>query len=329
MRDHRGWTEEQGYEGEELVSASRKVLIRGHVFDYEDKAPFVASGESVLGALEYDVENDLIKCHECGGWFTSIAQHLANGKGIHGDLTVTEYKKRHGINLRGAGLIAIGMREKLKASLVVRKERNEPFKTTRKVTGQEFRGKIHDFGSWQERKNVNARCQAQTIFRIQVLAAQLGRTPTKAELAKAGLHSLFRDFGSYAKAIEETGLVPNAQGYHGRHHSKLPEGFPTKAQLDKEKKVWPWDRTSDGKLDEHKDAIPGTALRVAINKALEDDGPCEWVELREWVRDMRPETDVTGFRDEMYELLRSGQLIKDKHGVIHVTSIYYGLQVAS
>jgi hypothetical protein len=42
------------------------VIIRGHVFPRAEKEPFVASGESLLGALEYNQETDQTKCHECG-----------------------------------------------------------------------------------------------------------------------------------------------------------------------------------------------------------------------------------------------------------------------
>lgn len=218
---------------------TRKVLIRGHVFAYEEKAPFVASGKSVLGALEYDFKRDLVKCHECGEWFASIASHLSNGQKIHGDLTVAEYKKRHGINLHGSGLVAIGVRLKQQASLTNRKQSGMPLRSTKKPTGTEFTGKAHVSSSWQERKNVNARCQAQTIFRIQVLAATLGRTPTKAELAKAGLHSLWRDFGNYSLAMEEAGLIPNSSGYKGRKHSPLPDRFPTTEELIDRRMPWP------------------------------------------------------------------------------------------
>lgn len=223
-----------------MDSHASHVLIRGHVFTYEEKAPFVKSGVSVLGALEYDFQNDHVKCHECGQWFTSIGAHLSNGWGAHGDLTVAEYKKRHGINLRGSGLVAIGAREAFKRRAVtLRNQRREPFKSN--LSGKEFSGKSHVASSWKERKNVNARCQAQTIFRIQVLAAELGRTPTKRELAEAGLHSLWRDFGNYSTAMEECGLVPNALAYHGRNHSPLPQGFPTKQDLLNVRMPWPKD----------------------------------------------------------------------------------------
>jgi len=37
------------------------VIIRGHIFTYAEKAPFVASGQSLLGALEYDEVNNQTK----------------------------------------------------------------------------------------------------------------------------------------------------------------------------------------------------------------------------------------------------------------------------
>jgi hypothetical protein len=46
------------------MSKQRYVIICGQVFRYEDKSPFVPSGRSVNGALEYDKSGESIKCHE-------------------------------------------------------------------------------------------------------------------------------------------------------------------------------------------------------------------------------------------------------------------------
>lgn len=72
---------------------SHKVIIRGHVFDYAEKAPFVTSGKSVLGALEYNPETETVKCHECGEWFSSIGKHCFH---IH-EIPAVDYKVKHGL----------------------------------------------------------------------------------------------------------------------------------------------------------------------------------------------------------------------------------------
>lgn len=45
---------------------SKKVIIANTIWLYRDKAPFVASGVSIKGGLEYDEENDIVRRREFG-----------------------------------------------------------------------------------------------------------------------------------------------------------------------------------------------------------------------------------------------------------------------
>jgi hypothetical protein len=85
------------------MTHAEQVLIRGKVFLYKQKAPFVPSGKSVLGALEYDEATDRVRCHECGEWFGSVGQHARRAH----MLSPKDYNARHGLRL-GASLCAIG-----------------------------------------------------------------------------------------------------------------------------------------------------------------------------------------------------------------------------
>jgi hypothetical protein len=71
----------------------RHVLIRGHLFTHTEKAPFVSSGESLLGALEYDLARDLVKCHECGAWKRGLGAHVLR---VHG-INRLDYAQKHGL----------------------------------------------------------------------------------------------------------------------------------------------------------------------------------------------------------------------------------------
>jgi hypothetical protein len=220
----------------------RKVIIRGHVFDYEEKAPFVVSGQSLLGALEYDPAAEKVKCHECGGWFRYIAgTHLRD---TH-NLASLAYKLRHGFNA-GSGLCPPSF------SAVRRTQRPTPTsaQTARLVeAGREYK-RVHGNNLTNrckpglERANATSRCQAQTLFRLQVLAADLGRTPTAREMQEAKLDQplLVRNFGHSKTAIELAGLQPRAGGQPIGGTCKtsynLPPGFPSKATLLKQREPW-------------------------------------------------------------------------------------------
>lgn len=75
------------------MNPATHVLIRGHVFTYAEKSPFVASGMSVLGALEYDEAADRLKCHECGMWVRGLGNHVRT----HG-MKRREYNRKHGMS---------------------------------------------------------------------------------------------------------------------------------------------------------------------------------------------------------------------------------------
>lgn len=74
---------------------STHVLIRGHKFTYAEKSPFVRSGESLLGAIEYDEATDQTKCHECGEFFRGMGNHVK----AHG-ISRFEYNTKHGLRVR-------------------------------------------------------------------------------------------------------------------------------------------------------------------------------------------------------------------------------------
>jgi hypothetical protein len=224
-------------------SDTRKVLIRGHVFDYAEKEPFVKSGASVLGALEYDSAADKVRCHECGSWFHSITNlHL---QWIHG-LSSVQYKAKHGLNST-TGLCSPSSSLKRKGAESSGLRRNPEWRrkrTDRLVAAS--RAHKHDHGNnltnrrvHAERANETGRCQAQTLFRIQVLAAEKGRTPTRDELLAIGIYpsALVRTFGSYAAALQQAGLKSRVAGTR-KESADLPNNFPSKDELLAKRSFW-------------------------------------------------------------------------------------------
>lgn len=209
----------------------KKVIIRGHVLDYAEKAPFVISGESTLGAMEYDSATDKLRCHECGVWFGGLTQHIWKAH----RMPVRDYKIRHGLNLSRSGISTPRRKAIFSATLHKRLRagsahlvKRDPLAVAKSVHGPHL-----------ERLNVAGRCEAQYIFRIQVLAAQLGHTPTSAELKHSGIHqgSLRKQFGSISKAAELAGLKVRPPG--NPTEAPLPTGFPSEHELQESRMPWP------------------------------------------------------------------------------------------
>ena len=212
---------------QQTINEQRHVIIRGHVFPYEEKQPFVVSGMSVLGALEYNESDDTTKCHECGEWSHGLGWHLRS----HG-IKPREYKAKHGIRQSSA-----------LAGLRIRKTH---FELAKRLTIQ---GKgilstktrhprpIAKSAEWH---NQNSRCNAQLLFRLQVVAATVGHTPNRADLRASGVHhsTLQRAFGSIENAMRLAELEPNGRG----KSSPLPRAFPPLSEIKKkwnERMPWP------------------------------------------------------------------------------------------
>lgn len=197
--------------------AERKVIIAGQVFPYTEKAPFVFSGMSVLGAIEYDSDEDLLRCHECGNWYGSLASHISLGE--HDNMTVREYKQRHGLNYKTALLC---FRQRAMRSTVARKHLPQVRKTLPKgnTLGSSHQSlerttrtgaavlKVTVKRESAEARNKTSTCQAQIAFRLKSLAATLGRTPTGADIEQIGLSisTIFSVFG-IAKLSEVKALL--------------------------------------------------------------------------------------------------------------------------
>jgi len=193
------------------VENDRRVILSGKVFLYRQKAPFVPSGKSVLGALEYDQTEDKVRCHECGDWFQNVGVHAAHAHGLR----ARDYKIRHGLLIKSA-LVSEGVRvsASVKSPELIAKfvAAGQSAATRAKLAAAERlvgRKSV-------EKKNESGRCHAQLLFRVQTLATRIGRTPTAVELREAGIHvsSLLvtLNVGSLSAVMSYLGLAPNPSG---------------------------------------------------------------------------------------------------------------------
>lgn len=196
---------EQDYDGQ----SSRQVRIGCEIFLYREKAPFVASGESVCGALEYDAIGDLVRCHECGQWRSHLGLHVWRSH----HMTAREYKIRHGLNV-GSALCNERIRSKLIAHKNTPKMIANCKRIARRVGDSRPQGNRPVFGGSHELRNRNGMCQKQILKRIGDLAHRLGCTPTSKELIANGLNpsSIEHIFGyRMREVIVLAGLMPNSR----------------------------------------------------------------------------------------------------------------------
>jgi hypothetical protein len=191
------------------VMIARYILLHGAMFRARDKAPFIKSGESVLGALEYDPKDDLVKCHECGEWHNGLFQHVSS---LHGESSL-DYKERHGLAM---GTALCGLRYSKACSARVRKTgvKNRMRLGARKMGQRSVkalaRGTYKVGGRSVETLNLRRHCALQLIERIKELASELSRTPSFREMRRAGIpiKSLITLHGSVSAAVRKANLIP-------------------------------------------------------------------------------------------------------------------------
>lgn len=185
------------------------ILIKDLVFPWHQKAPFVASELSVLGAIEYNQAEDKLKCHECGEWHGSLSKHIRAHK-----ISAQDYKKKHGLS-QTTSLITKTLSDKIKSRLT---------NPQRAILGPKKgppRGGVHRGGVPKGRvlspeiSNLRGKCRAQLTQKIHDISRQLGRTPTDLELrAKIGNpETIELVFGAKMREIYESlGLKPRKAG---------------------------------------------------------------------------------------------------------------------
>jgi hypothetical protein len=161
------------------------VIMGGIVFPWEAKAPYPASGRSILGGLEYNEERDCVKCHICGRWFRCLGRHLVAGEGID----TREYRDTYGLLLQ-TSLASPGL-SKRRAIVLARNPKvhyftrldHHPSAQSAMTAASAARSKMLPRAvRCAENRNLRNLCQPQIRHRLSQLADSLGRVPTAREL---------------------------------------------------------------------------------------------------------------------------------------------------
>jgi len=186
------------------------VIIGGIVFPWAAKAPYVASGHSVLGGLEYNEAEGLIKCHVCGCWTRSVGKHAAAADGV----SPRDYRRDYGLR-NTTSLCTPSTRARYRANVRISALLPEA-KKHRFVKGPSLQNRKHatgkDAGLSAETRNLRMLCAAQIRVRVTNLAIAKGATPTHPDLKLAGIHPavIKATYGlSLRDFMKSLGLTPN------------------------------------------------------------------------------------------------------------------------
>ena len=166
------------------------VLMGGMVFPWSAKAPYVPSGQSALGALEYNLSSDEIKCHICGQWFVQLSRHVISQEGLSlaeyrvacGLRSTTELTGYRAIQKRRLDRRMEVMTDPILSYLSQNKGKERAPAKRKQTKPSAPRTLTH------ETKNLRLLCQAQLRKRLTELALTMGRTPTKTEMMSRGLY---------------------------------------------------------------------------------------------------------------------------------------------
>lgn len=181
----------------------RYVMIRGQVYTWEEKAPYVSSGKSLLGAFEYDRENDRIRCHECGEWHTRLSAHVAFR---HSELSTAGYKRKHGI-VQNVGLTALRKRTQDIETAQAR-ARLAP-----KMPPAHFGKRQRHPPNMETFRNERNICEAQCLFRLRNLVLEIGSVPLTHEIPVNLRKNLRHHYGTVTNALEILGLQAHRAVY--------------------------------------------------------------------------------------------------------------------
>lgn len=161
----------------------QKVIIKGQVFDWKDKAPFERAGFSLFGATEMTEDGSQVKCAECGDWVEAIDVHVKK----HDRMTARSYRLKYGLNLKSK-LCSPAVQAKRKRVVTGRNFTADSGKkaarsaVSAKTETRDQRRAVKTGRTYGENDNLKYRCEAQRIADLQQLAKQVGRTPTCREM---------------------------------------------------------------------------------------------------------------------------------------------------
>jgi len=173
---------------------------------YKEPVTPVTDGYGYYGVFAYNEDMTHVQCHICGYFFKSLGPHCSK---FHG-LTPVEYRKAFGFMYK-TKLTAPDLTKRLVAihSERIRAAISRPEVQEQRLKNLEKGRSIYKPVSQPRREewlNQRGRCPEQLIRKIEILAEELGKTPTKRDfIAKYGdagdLNMIYRTFGTWNSGL--------------------------------------------------------------------------------------------------------------------------------
>jgi len=179
----------------------------GFVTLYNYKSPFMPfkDGFGYEGVLLFDGESDKVQCHFCGGWFDYLPGHIKT----HG-VGASAYKDIVGLR-RSTALISESHREKLVANRATSIANLKPGRKKTEEEKEKVRKTAKRNIQIRERQNERGTCPYQLLDRLEKVAQEVGRTPTRKEIDGFDA-ALTRVYGSVKNAMKLINLKPRKPG---------------------------------------------------------------------------------------------------------------------
>lgn len=209
------------------------VIIGGIVFPWSEKKPYVIAGKSVSGALEYNQEHDVLKCHVCGEWRQVLAKHISSD-----GVTPKEYRQTYGLRY-DTSLSAPRVREKraqiskANSACLIGHGTFGTAEHMNKARAASALTRKSQNTHCRETTNLKMLCAAQIRVRVLRIAVELNGTPTIKELQARGINSgvIRLTFGlNHSDFMRSLGLLPN----HNKGGRMVREGLPPQTQIMRE-----------------------------------------------------------------------------------------------
>lgn len=182
---------------------------------YKDPLTKVVDGYGFIGTLAYNEEKTHVQCHKCGFFFKSLGHHLTKAHAM----TTKEYKLRYSLMMSSslASPAFSDTQRALAAEKFAPVAYDEKRREKQRAVLAKYQGHQVSRKRSLEYLNKLGRCPEQLLHKIQLLAEELGYTPTRREfIGKYGdngdLNMIYITFGRWSEACQTAGLVPNDKG---------------------------------------------------------------------------------------------------------------------
>lgn len=181
----------------------------------------VKDGFGYYGTLTYDESRKFTQCHLCGYFFKQLGKHVGMAHGV----PVRAFREEMGLPMQKsltAPSAAVPNFERY-AKMTVEE------KTALRERLQSGRGDSTSQGRARQKslyyKNLEGRCPAQLLDKIDTLAKELGRAPSYKEYQKRYGHatgrSVYSTYGSWNEALRLLELSPSKGGTPFRYDKKI------------------------------------------------------------------------------------------------------------